>query len=163
VAGLDHGLAKSSRQESHLRRSGSSVGKLAESPTAKTNITVLCGDATTMSLPDGIFSSAVCLTVFHHLSSAALKHRLFAEVYRVLWPGGVFAETDSMQSLLMRIFHICDTMVLVDPASLTPRLESAGFRDVKIEIGVKRFRFFARRPFESTPSNTCEEYIHVGP
>ena len=68
-----------------------------------------------------------------------------------------------MQSLLMRIFHICDTMVLVDPASLTPRLESAGFRDVKIEIGVKRFRFFARRPFESTPSNTCEEYIHVGP
>jgi SAM-dependent methyltransferase len=131
--------------------------------TAKTNITVLCGDATAMSLPDRVFSSAVCFTVLHHLSSPALQDRLFAEVYRVLRPSGVFAGTDSMQSPLMRIFHICDTMVLVDPAGLTPRLESAGFRDVKIEIGVGRFHFFARRPSESTPSNACEEYPHVGP
>ena len=72
--------------------------------TAKTNITVLCGDATAMSLPDCVFSSAVCFTVFHHLSSPALQDRLFAEVYRVLRPVGVFAGTDSTQSLLMRIF-----------------------------------------------------------
>jgi ubiquinone/menaquinone biosynthesis C-methylase UbiE len=107
---------------------------------------VLCGDATALSLPDRVFSSAVCFTVFHHLSSPALQDRLFAEAYRVLRPGGVFAGTDSMQSLLMRMFHVGDTMVLVDPANLPPRLESAGFHDVKIEIGVGRFRFFARRP-----------------
>jgi hypothetical protein len=47
-------------------------------------------------------------------------------------------------------------MVLLDPASLPPRLESAGFCDVKIEIGAGRFRFFARRPSESGP-NICEE------
>jgi SAM-dependent methyltransferase len=115
------------------------------SRTGNTNITVLRGDATAMSLPDQVFSGAVCFTVLHHLPSPALQDRLFAEMFRVLRPGGVLAGTDSMQSLLMRIFHIGDTMVLVDPASLPPRLESAGFCDVKIEIAAGRFRFFARR------------------
>lgn len=126
------------------------------SRTGNTNITVLCGDATAMALPDQVFSSAVCFTVLHHLPSPALQDKLFAEVCRVLRPGGVFAGTDSMRSLLMRLFHIGDTMVLVDPASLPPRLESVGFCDVKIEVGAGRFRFFARRPSESG-SNICEE------
>jgi SAM-dependent methyltransferase len=98
-----------------------------------------------MELPDNIFSSAVCFTVLHHLPTPALQDRLFAEVYQVLRPGGVFTGTDSMRSFLMRVFHVRDTMVLVDPAS-------AGFRDVKIEIGAVRFRFSASRPRESAPA-----------
>jgi SAM-dependent methyltransferase len=105
-----------------------------------------------MELPDNIFSSAVCFTVLHHLPTPALQDRLFAEVYQVLRPGGVFTGTDSMRSFLMRVFHVRDTMVLVDPASLPLRLESAGFRDVKIEIGAVRFRFSASRPRESAPA-----------
>ena len=132
-----------------------SLASLLSQRTASTNITVHCGDATAMALPDNMFSSAVCFTVLHHLPTPALQDRLFAEVYRVLRPGGVFTGTDSMRSFLMRVFHIRDTMVLVDPASLPLRLESAGFRDVKIEIGAGRFRFFASRPCESAPSNTC--------
>lgn len=101
-----------------------------------------------MPYRDRMFSSAVSFTMLHHVRSVGLQDRLFAEVYRVLRPGGVFAGTDSMRSLLMRIFHIRDTMVLVDPATLPARLEAVGFKDVKIEEGVARFRFFARRPPE---------------
>jgi hypothetical protein len=43
------------------------------------------------------------------------------------------------------IFHIHDTMLLVDPSGLTLRLESAGFRNAEIEIGAGRFRFVAQR------------------
>jgi hypothetical protein len=57
----------------------------------------------------------------------------------------LFAE-DSLQSLLMKIFHVRDTMLLVDPSELPSRLESAGFRNAEIEIGAERFRFVAQRP-----------------
>ena len=123
------------------------AGSLAQR-TAGANVRVQCADATAMPYRDRVFSGAVSLTMFHHLPSPALQNRLFAEVYRVLAPGGVFAGTDSMRSPLMSIFHIRDTMVLVDPATLPRRLEGVGFRDVKIEIGARRFRFFARRPSE---------------
>jgi SAM-dependent methyltransferase len=116
--------------------------------TANSNVRVQCADATTMPYRDGTFSGAVSLTMLHHIPSRALQDRLFAEVYRVLKPGGVFAGTDSMRSLLMRIFHVRDTMVLVDPATLPARLEAVGFKGVKIEIGAERFRFLARRPSE---------------
>jgi SAM-dependent methyltransferase len=111
-----------------------------------TNVRVQCGDATAMPFFDETFSDVVSFTMLHHISSPALQDRLFAEVYRVLRPGGIFAGTDSMKSILMRIFHIRDTMVLVDPETLPARLEAVGFKDVKIAIGAGRFRFLARRP-----------------
>ena len=101
-----------------------------------------------MPYRDRTFSSAVSFTMLHHVPSAVLQDRLFSEVYRVLRPGGVFAGTDSMRSLLMRIFHVRDTMVLVDPATLNARLGAIGFKDVKVETGAGRFRFFAQRPSE---------------
>ena len=119
--------------------------------TANTNIIVQCGDATAMPYRDQTFSSAVALTMLHHVPSIALQDRLFREVYRVLRPGGVFVGTDGLPSLWMRVVHIGDTMVLVDPATFEARLESAGFSDAKIEIRAGRFRFFARRPLEAQP------------
>ena len=110
------------------------------------NVQVLCGDAAAMPFPDGAFTGAVALTMLHHVPSPLLQDRLFREARRVLAPGGVFAGTDGMLSLMMRAFHIADTMVLIDPAALPARLESAGFRDIKVEIGEGRFRFCARRP-----------------
>jgi SAM-dependent methyltransferase len=115
-----------------------------------TNIIVDCGDATAMPYRDHTFSGAVSFTMLHHVSSRALQDRLFAEVFRVLKPGGIFAGTDSMPSFLMKIVHLRDTMLLVEPESLAPRLDSVGFRDVRIEIGsAGRFRFYARRPSEN--------------
>ncbi|HEV2400841.1 MAG TPA: class I SAM-dependent methyltransferase [Candidatus Sulfotelmatobacter sp.] len=124
--------------------------------TANTNVSVRCADATPMPFPDRLFSSAVCFTVLHHLPSAALQNRLFAEVYRVLRPGSVFVGVDSMRSLLMRIFHVRDTMLPVDPVALPGRLQSAGFRDMNVAINAGRFRFFARRPFASSPVSTAK-------
>src|SRR5207244_4462253 len=111
-----------------------------------TNINVQCGDATEMPYRDGVFSAVLSFTMLHHVPSPALQDRMFAEVNRVLRPDGVFAGTDSVQSWLMRLFHMGDTMVLVDPATLRARLEDCGFKDVKIEVGTSRFRFLGRRP-----------------
>jgi len=116
--------------------------------TASTNVHVQCGDATALPYCDQAFSAAVSFTMLHHVPSPPLQDRLFAEVHRVLRPEGVFVGVDSMSSLFMRAVHICDTMVLVHPVGLPARLESVGFRDAKIEIGVGRFRFSARRPSE---------------
>lgn len=101
-----------------------------------------------MPYPDGSFSSVVLFTVLHHVPSAELQNRLFSEVNRVLKAGGTLAGVDSTQSLMMRIFHVSDTMVLVDPTGLKARLESAGFGEITAEIGPGRFRFHARRPFQ---------------
>lgn len=78
--------------------------------TVGTNIDVQCGDATEMPYRDGAFSAAVSFTMLHHVPSPALQDRMLAEVYRVIRPNGVFAGTDSLQSLLMRIFHMGDTL-----------------------------------------------------
>jgi hypothetical protein len=45
----------------------------------------------------------------------------------------------------MRLIHVCDTLVPVDPNSFNARLEAAGFRDVLIESNKQAFRFRARR------------------
>ncbi|HEY6419550.1 MAG TPA: class I SAM-dependent methyltransferase [Candidatus Binataceae bacterium] len=109
------------------------------------NVTVLHGDATAMSFPAAAFDSAVSFTMLHHVQSAALQDRLFAEVARVLRPAGVFAGMDSVYSKSLRLLHVFDTMVLVDPATLPGRLESAGFTDVSVDTNPYAFRFRARR------------------
>lgn len=99
-----------------------------------------------MPYADGSFSSVVLFTMLHHVPSTALQNRVFAEAFRVLRPGGSFGGVDSLPSWMMRVFHIGDIMVLVDPAGLQARLESAGFRQISVEIGSGRFRFRAQRP-----------------
>jgi len=108
------------------------------------NVAVVRGDATQMPFENGRFSGAVSFTMLHHVPSPALQDRLLREVRRVLKPGGVFAGVDSRQSLVMRLLHIHDTLVPVDPDHFSPRLEGAGFRDVFIEIQDRAFRFRAR-------------------
>ena len=109
------------------------------------NVTVIRGDATSMPFADAQFSAAVCFTMLHHVPSPQLQDKLLEEVLRVLAPGGVFAGVDSRQSLRMRLIHIRDTLVPIDPNSFGARLEAAGFRDVFIEANKQAFRFRARR------------------
>jgi len=129
---------------------------------ANSNVTVRCGDATAMPYKDGVFSGVVALTMLHHISSAALQDRLFAEVYRVLRPGGVFAGVDSRPSLWMKIVHVFDTMVPIDPDGLADRLCSLGFEKVEIEKDAERFRFSARRTdgFEDRIAARTIQMIH---
>lgn len=123
--------------------------KLADSLRTRlegTNVRVIEGDATKMPFADNSFSGAVSFTMLHHVPSHELQDRLLAEVYRVLKPGGVFIGTDSIGSLAFRLFHLFDTMVIVDPNSFGRRLESLGFTDVSVESARRMFRFCAKHP-----------------
>ncbi len=109
------------------------------------NVEVVTGDATAMPFADGEFSGAVSFTMLHHVPSRELQDKLLREVRRVLRPGGIFAGTDSLQSLFMRLIHIRDTLVPIDPGTFGARLEAAGFEVVRIEKNPGAFRFQARR------------------
>ena len=109
------------------------------------NVTVLCEDATRMSLADATFDGAVCLTMLHHVPSEALQDRLLAEVARVLRPGGVFVGFDAVAGPMLRLLHVFDTMVAIDPGTFPLRLARAGFTDIDIEVHARGFRFRSRR------------------
>jgi SAM-dependent methyltransferase len=105
------------------------------------------GDGTRLPFADGSFSAAVCFTMLHHVPAPSLQDRLFAEVRRVLRPGGVFAGTDSTgrPRLGFALLHLGDTKTLIDPAALPGRLEAAGFDEARVDWGTKALRFRAWR------------------
>lgn len=104
-------------------------------------VTVVEGDGAAMPFEDGRFTSAVCFTMLHHVPTPDLQDKLLAEVHRVLKPGATFAGSDSTASLLFKLAHLSDTMVLVDPAGFKDRLAKAGFDDVKVQAAKGAFRF----------------------
>lgn len=109
------------------------------------NVRILCGDGTALPLSDESFDAVVCFTMLHHVSSIDLQDRLLAEAARVLRPGGVFAGVDSLGSPLFRLFHLFDTMVVVDPSIFPQRLRAAGLMDIRIDVAANAFRFRAQK------------------
>jgi len=110
------------------------------------NVQVIEGDATEMPFGDSEFSGAVSFTMLHHIPSRELQNKVFAEVLRVLKPGGLFVGSDSLQNWLMRIIHIGDTLVPVNPDTFGVRLERGGFEVLEVQKNSQAFRFRARRP-----------------
>jgi|GEM_PF-199118 len=119
------------------------------SATIGSNLRIVRGDGTSLPFRDAHFSGAVCFTMLHHIPGAELQNRLFREVRRVLKPGAVFLATDSLPSFTMRLIHIHDTMVLIDPSTIQSRLETAGFSEVAVEVAHGGLRFQARRGWAS--------------
>jgi SAM-dependent methyltransferase len=111
-----------------------------------TNVEVVAGDATSMPFPDATFSGCAAFTMLHHVPSHGLQDKLLREVCRVLEPGGAFVGSDSLQSAFMRVLHIADTFVPVDPDTFDVRLEAAGFEVIELEKASGAFRFYARKP-----------------
>lgn len=95
---------------------------------------ILRGDAAALTFPNGRFSGAVSFTMLHHVPTAALQDRIFAEMARVLRPGGVFVASDSLASPELEAHHEGDTYNPVDPAGLGTRLEAAGLANVEIKM-----------------------------
>ncbi|MGV9677391.1 class I SAM-dependent methyltransferase [Nocardia sp. NPDC003482] len=106
---------------------------------------VVEGDGAAMPLPDNRFSAVVSFTMLHHVPTPGQQDALFAEAFRVLRPGGVFAGSDGLDSLGFRLLHLGDTCVPVPPTTLPDRLARAGFTDIRVESGRGSFRFHARR------------------
>lgn len=124
--------------ERYCRRLRASLGE---------EVSVARGDATRLPYEDSRFSAAVCFTMLHHIPSVELQDRAFAEVARVLAPGGVFAGTDSIgRGLLFKSIHIGDTLNLLDPGTLPARLQRAGFLQPRVELGRRSLRFRAQTP-----------------
>jgi ubiquinone/menaquinone biosynthesis C-methylase UbiE len=111
----------------------------------ETNVVVVQGSAAAMPFPDESFSGVVSFTMLHHVPSPHLQDQLFQEAYRVLKPQASFVATDSRRSWGMRLLHIRDTMVLIDPDTVQSRLEKAGFHEVFVEVTPEVLRFRARR------------------
>ncbi len=106
---------------------------------------IIQGDGTDTGLPSDEFSSVVCFTMLHHVPTPGLQDQLFAEAFRVLRPGGVFAGSDSADSTLFRLLHFRDTCNPVHPRTFSERLRTAGFDDVHVEAKGHRLRWHASK------------------
>jgi SAM-dependent methyltransferase len=113
------------------------------------NVRVICGDGTALPLPEESFDAVVCFTMLHHVGSVGLQDQLLTEAARVLRPGGTFAGVDSLGSPLFRLFHLFDTMVLIDPNTFPHRLRAAGFTNPQVDVVANGFRFRAQKPASS--------------
>jgi SAM-dependent methyltransferase len=108
---------------------------------AGTNVEVLQADATALPLEDDRFTGAVSFTMLHHVPTVELQDRLFAELVRVVAPGGAAVFSDSVASDDLAALHDGDTYNPVDPATLPARLTAAGF--VSIDVRTNDFGFVA--------------------
>jgi ubiquinone/menaquinone biosynthesis C-methylase UbiE len=110
-----------------------------------TNASVIQGDAATLPFLGNTFSSAIAILMLHHLRSNELQDRAFAEIVRVLRPGGVFLAFEIQDGWLNRVGHVRSTFVPVDPATAPARLRAAGFSRATVDLWRSGFRIRALR------------------
>ena len=91
---------------------------------ASTNVTTIFGDATAAHFDEGSFDSAGCFTMLHHVPSNGAQNRLFAEILRVLRPGGALIGSDSLPSDGLHQFHEADIYNPIEPGTLIVRLQT---------------------------------------
>jgi len=108
-----------------------------------TNVEVVNADATSLPFPAGRFSAAACLTMLHHIPSAALQDAALAELSRVLRAGGVLVGSDGLDTPERRRLHEDDIFVPVEPGTFAERLQAAGFSGARVEVSGDRLRFAA--------------------
>lgn len=110
-----------------------------------TNASVIQGDAVALPFINETFSSAIAILMLHHLRSKELQDRAFAEICRVLRPGGVFLAFEIEDGWLNRVGHIRSTFVPIDPATVVGRLKAAGFSRATADPWRSGFRIRALR------------------
>jgi ubiquinone/menaquinone biosynthesis C-methylase UbiE len=103
------------------------------------------GDASHLPFACDTFSSVLAILVLHHLKSTELQDQMFAEVFRVLRPGGIFVAFEITDGWIHQVAHIRSTFTPVPPASVLPRLTAAGFSNISLELRKGAFRLTAVR------------------
>jgi SAM-dependent methyltransferase len=101
---------------------------------AGTRVEVVQADAARAPFADHRFSAVACFHMLHHVPSAAQQDAVFAEVARVLRPGGMFLCADALDIEMLRAAHReqCETFVPLEPAALPERLQRAGFSQIEL-------------------------------
>ena len=123
-----------------------SLGGTLQERLAGTNVNVMVADARHAGLPASHFSAAACFSVLHHMPTPGYQDELFAEVHRVLGPGGIFVGQDSLDLEPIRLGHADDTFNPIDPEKLADRLAWIGFGETRIDILGFHFRFVSLKP-----------------
>lgn len=113
---------------------------------AGSDVEVINATAERTGLAPDRFSAAACFAVLHHTDTVVIQDRVFAELLRVLRPGGVLVGSEGYDNERTRLAHAGDQFVPVDPEELPRRLEAIGFTGVAVEHGEFDFRFQARKP-----------------
>ncbi len=99
---------------------------------AGANVTVVLGDATALDFESDCFSGAASFHMLHHIAPSAHQDLAFAELARVLVPGGALVAADGTYSEGSALFHEGDTYNPIDPVDLARRLTAAGFGSVQV-------------------------------
>jgi ubiquinone/menaquinone biosynthesis C-methylase UbiE len=121
-----------------------------------TNVEIVVGDATELACPDESFDSVGCFTMLHHVPTSRLQNAIFAQVLRVLRPGGVLVASDSLPSDGLHSFHVEDTYNPVDPGSLIARLQAIGFDRITVVVE-DVLKFIAHKPMAEIGHEDCDE------
>jgi SAM-dependent methyltransferase len=99
---------------------------------AGTNVEVICADATTLDLPTDRFTGAGSFNMLHHVPTDEAQDQIFAELARVLRPGGQLCAADGAPRMQVDAFHEGDTYHPIDPEALPERLTTAGFTAIEV-------------------------------
>ena len=84
--------------------------------------------------------------MLHHVPTAALQDRMFAEICRVVRPGGMLVASDTRASPDLAAFHEGDIYNPVDPDTTEARLAAVGFVDIDVLANPFAWAARARRP-----------------
>ena len=107
---------------------------------------ILQGDAAALPFSAETFSAATAVLMLHHLKSQERQEHAFAEIFRVLRPGGVFLAMEIQNSWSNRIGHIKSTFVPLAPQDASERLRRTGFTQIAYSTKGSAYRLRALRP-----------------
>ncbi|GAA3204113.1 rRNA adenine N-6-methyltransferase family protein [Actinocorallia longicatena] len=108
---------------------------------------IIHGDALTTELPPLRYTSALCLSMLHHMESPQAQDRLLARLATLLRPGATLLGIEALDTEPIRRGHTDDTYVPLDPDTLPHRLHTAGFTTPVItRTNAHQYRFTATTP-----------------
>jgi SAM-dependent methyltransferase len=113
---------------------------------ADPGVTVVEADGRRTGLPAGTFTGAASFNMLHHVPTDDDQDQIFAELQRVLRPGGRLVMMDGIALDEVRAFHQDDVYHPIDPDGLAGRLGRVGFTDVRVEPVEARWYCWARVP-----------------
>jgi SAM-dependent methyltransferase len=98
-----------------------------------TNVEIVLGDARATGLPSGSFTGAASFHMLHHVPTDADQDAVFAELLRLVQPGGWALLADGFDSDEVRQFHEDDIYNPIDPSAPPARLGRAGYANIEVE------------------------------